>query len=572
MVIAENMESSEEARGIDAAMTLEMGKCIATFSQRPCISIILPTYNSNLSWLKEAISSVQKQIYSNWQLCIADDASTDPALKEYLASLESEDSRITLTFRANNGHISLASNSAIESAQGEWIAFLDHDDILAVDALFWVVFAINEKREARLIYSDEDKIDERGRKKHPYFKPDWNRRLFYSHNLITHLAVYHANLIRQVGGLRKGFEGAQDYDLALRCIEHISPEQIYHIPRVLYSWRIHAESTSKTAEAKPYAMLAGERALNQHFQRLGLGAKAELQGRGYRIHYSLPDTKPTVTIIIPTRNGLHYLEKAVSSIVSKTRYAGYGILIVDNGSDDEDTLAYLQRICAEPNVDVLREDREFNFSAINNRAVDLVSSDIIALLNNDVEVISPHWLEEMAGLALQPDVGAVGARLWYPDDTLQHGGIVLGLDIFAEHAHKGICRGDPGYVDRAIVAQEFSAVTAACLVVERAKYFEVGGLDEKNLKIAYNDIDFCLRLREMGYRNVWTPHAEMYHHESVSRGEDNTPDKWGRFQRELAYMQERWGYIAHNDPSYNPNLTLDSPNFGLAWPPRFSCL
>ena len=541
---------------------------ITAFAGKPLISVIMPVYNPRPAWLIAAIESVRRQIYPDWELCIADDASTDAAIRPILERYAKADRRIRVVFRETNGHISAASNSALNLARGDWVALLDHDDLLAEPALFWVAEAAGRHPEAQLIYSDEDKIDAAGRRCDPYFKCDWNLDLFYSHNLFSHLGVYRAALVRQIGGFREGFEGSQDYDLALRCIERLGPDAIHHIPRVLYHWRVHKESTAHDAAAKPYAMLAGERALNEHFRRRGLAARAELIGHGYRIRYPLPKAPPRVSLIIPTRNGLPLIRQCVESILEKTTYPNYEILIVDNGSDDPATLDYLAAIASEARVRIIRDDRPFNFSALNNAAVRQAEGVVVGLINDDIEVITPDWLGEMVSLALQPGIGAVGARLLYPNDTLQHGGIVLGLGGLAAHAHKYSRRCEHGYFGRASLVQGFSAVTAACLVIRKAIYEEVGGLNETDLAVAYNDVDFCLGVREAGYRNVWTPYAELYHHESASRGSENTREKQDRFAKEVAYMKARWGSLLLNDPAYSPNHTLDYEDFSLAWPSR----
>ncbi|RYH68012.1 MAG: glycosyltransferase family 2 protein [Alcaligenaceae bacterium] len=556
---------------VDDSSRAEMRRRIDAMPMRPLISIVMPTYNANSDWLRAAIESVRGQVYPHWQLCIADDASTSVEVRKTLSSY-ADDERIKVFFRPVNGHIVAASNSALEMATGDWIALMDHDDLLSEHALFWVADCINAKPDARLIYSDEDKIDESGRRSDPYFKCDWNIDLFYSHNMFSHLGVFDSALVRDVGGFQVGMQGSQDWDLVLRCLEKIEPSQVAHVPRVLYHWRVHAESTAQSADAKPYAALAGERALNEHFQRTGIRAAVEYIGSGYRVRYELPMALPLVSLIIPTRNALELTRQCISSIVERTTYSNYEIILVDNGSDDLDALAYFKTIETASNIRVVRDDGAFNYAAINNRAVALAKGEFVALVNNDIEVISPEWLTEMVSIALQPQVGAVGARLWYPNKTLQHGGVVLGIGGVASHSHKLVPQGNLGYFGRASLIQSFSAVTAACLVVRKNLYERVGGLDEKNLKVAYNDVDFCLRLREIGFRNVWTPYAQLFHHESATRGSDLTEEGLERLGIERTYMLQRWGNLLQYDPAYSPNLTLDGDDFSYAWPPRIEIL
>ncbi len=550
---------------------LELRALVEMMPRKPLISIVMPVYNSKPEWLIQAIESVRSQIYPRWELCIADDASTDKAIRPLLERYAKEDPRIKIVFRKQNGHISAASNSALELATGEWIALLDHDDLLAEHALFWVAEAIHRHPQSRLIYSDEDKLHESGKRFDPYFKCDWNVDLFFSHNLITHLGVYQADLLRKLGGFRLGFEGAQDYDLALRCIELIEPMHICHIPRILYHWRAHVKSTSlKSNKAKPYALPAGKKALDEYFARQGVNATAiELSDFGmYRVRYALPKVLPLVSLIILTRNKLPLLQKCVESILSKTTYPNYEILIVDNGSDEPAAIQGLKKMQSNPKIRVVRDDRPFNYSALNNAAVKLARGEVVGLLNNDLEVISSEWLSEMVSHVLRPGVGAVGAKLWYPNNRLQHGGVVIGLGGVAGHSHKHLPQINPGYFCRAILIQSFSAVTAACLVIRKSLYMKVGGLKELDFGVAFNDVDFCLRIREAGYRNIWTPYAELYHHESATRGFEDTPEKKARFAKEIQCMKQRWGDELLNDPAYSPNLTLDYEDFSLAWPPR----
>ncbi|MCI8210921.1 glycosyl transferase family 2 [Pseudomonas sp. S25] len=546
----------------------EITEHIRTWEKQPLISIIMPVFDPPLDLLRAAVDSVRYQLYPHWELCIADDASTDLDVRQYLEQLQHDDPQIKVVFREHNGHICAASNSAIELARGDYLALMDNDDLIAEHALYWVARAVVENPEVGLIYSDEDKIDLLGKRSSAYFKPDWNAFLFRSQNMICHLGVYRRDVVERVGGFRLGFEGAQDYDLAMRCAEQLKPDQIFHIPRVLYHWRIHEGSTAQGGDQKPYAAEAGLKALNEHLQRQSMSAHAELLPMGmYRVRHRLPDVLPLVSLIIPTRNAHVLVKQCIDSIRQLTTYENYEIILVDNGSDDEESLRYFAELEGEADVLVIRDERPFNYSALNNLAVRQARGELVGLINNDIEVISPQWLEEMVSLALLPGVGAVGARLWYPDDRLQHGGVIVGIGGVAGHSHKCLPRGEYGYFCRASLIQEMSAVTAACMVIRKSVFEQVNGLDEVNLKVAFNDVDFCLRLREAGYVNVFTPFAELYHHESATRGAEDTRRKKKRFKREIDYMLARWPEIKV-DYAYNPNLTLDHEDFGLAWPPR----
>lgn len=553
---------------LDDAKRAAIRARISTFQNPPLISVIMPTYNPKVDWLVAAIESVRSQLYPNWELCIADDVSTDPEIRPLLEKYAHEDARIKVVFREQNGHISAASNSALQLTTGEWVALLDHDDVITEHALYCVASAIIENPSIRLLYSDEDKIDDHGRRHDPYFKCDWNIDLFYSQNMFSHLGVFHKPLLNKVGGFRLGIEGSQDYDLVLRCIEHIDAKAIHHIPRVLYHWRVHATSTAAGNDAKPYAIVAGERALNEHFGRMNMAASAEWWECGYRVHYKLPELLPLVSLIIPTRNGLHLIRQCIDSILDKTLYPNYEIIVVDNGSDDPGALQYFDTLRLHERIRVIRDDRPFNYSALNNAAVAQARGEIVGLINNDIEVIDFVWLSEMVSLAIQPGVGAVGAKLLYPTNTLQHGGVLLGVGGVAGHANKDAPQPCYGHFCRTRLIGSFSAVTAACLLIRKSIYLEVGGLNERDLSVAFNDVDFCIRVREAGYRNVWTPYAQLYHHESATRGTEDNPAKQARFASEVHYMMRRWGALLTSDPAYNPNLTIEHENFGLAWPPR----
>ncbi|WP_019568670.1 glycosyltransferase [Thioalkalivibrio sp. ALMg13-2] len=552
---------------LDDADRAAIRQRLENIEAQPTISVLMPVYNPNPEWLHEAIESVRKQLYPDWELCIADDASTDPNVRDLLQRYVDEDSRIKLALRESNGHISAASNTALELAQGEWVVLLDQDDLLAEDALYHLVACIEEFPEARMIYSDEDKIDEHGQRFGPYFKTDWNPYLFLSQNMFSHLGAYQRDLVVTQGGFREGYEGAQDYDLALRCSAAVHSDQIVHIPHVLYHWRAHDKSTASGAQAKPYAMEAGAKALAEHVCSRAPGSEVKMMPHGYHVRFALPKEPPAATLVIPTRNRVDLLRRCVESILARTDYPNYQILIVDNGSDDPATLDYLSEV-ESSRVRVVRDDGPFNFSAINNRAIQKIDSPIIGLINNDTEVRHPNWLTDMVGYALQSDVGAVGARLLYPGGTIQHAGITIGVGGVAANAHRGLSESSFGYMGRAGLSGQYSAVTAACLVIRRDVYQEIGGMNEECLAVAFNDVDLCLRLAERGYRNVLVPTAVLYHHESATRPREDQGEPSKRFAQEVGYMESRWKEWLQADPMYNPNLSLDSASFPLSWPPR----
>ena len=539
---------------------------------QPLISIVMPVFNTPPRLLRRCIDSVLAQAYPHWELCIADDASSRPHIRKLLQEYSAKDSRIKVTYREINGHISEASNSALALASGDWVALLDHDDELPPHALYIVAKAINERPDAALFYSDEDKIDEEGHRYDPYFKPDWNPDLFYGQNTISHLGVYKTGLIREIGGFRKGLEGSQDYDLALRCVENVGADQVVHIPRVLYHWRAVPGSTALGGHEKSYAALAGKKALEEHFSRIGKDVEVQILSGGYRVKYARSEAaRPKVSLIIPTRDRVELLRMCVESILARTKYSNYEIVIVDNQSQEPETHAYFRRLSNNPKMKIVTYDAPFNYSTINNTAVAASDGEFIGLVNNDIEVISPDWLDEMVSHARREDIGAVGAMLYYPNNTIQHAGVVLGVGGVAGHVHAGKPRGFSGQMSRATLVQNLSAVTAACLLVRRETFDAVGGLDPR-LEVAFNDVDFCLRVRELGLRNLWTPFAELYHHESASRGYEDTPEKQQRFLREVALMIDRWGKALKRDPAYNPNLTLERYDFSLSSAPRISSL
>ncbi|MEP6698572.1 MAG: glycosyltransferase [Verrucomicrobiota bacterium] len=539
--------------------------------RKPLISVIVPVYNPDLKFLEAAINSVRSQVYDAWELCLADDASTDADVRPFLEEMARSDTRVLTSFRESNGHIAACSNTALALGSGEWCALLDQDDALAPHALAAIACEIAEHPAAGIIYSDEDKIDAEGVRSTPYFKGDWNHELFLGQNFINHLGVYRASLLQEVGGFREGFEGSQDYDLALRCIERLSGEQIRHIPRVLYHWRMGEGSVAGDPTAKPYAQEAARRAIAEHLDRRGLAARVEAcpeKAESHRAIYEVAEPRPLVSMVIPTRDRIDLLRRCIDSIRERTDYAPIEFVIVDNGSTESETGDYLRALEKEIGARIVRDAGEFNFSRLINHGAREATGGLLALVNNDIEVENRDWLREMVSHAVRPEIGAVGARLWYPDGTLQHGGVVAGLGGIAGHAMYRIPRGHPGYFNNMFIAHYCSAVTAACLVVRKAVYEQAEGFDEVNLPISFNDIDFCLRLRALGLQNLWTPYANMVHHESASRGHHTAPEEQAQFFGEAVFMQEKWAPELFHDPFYNPNLTLNWPGFDLAFPPR----
>ncbi len=545
----------------------------------PLISIIVPTYNTNSTHLRECIESVRRQRYQNWELCISDDCSSSKHIHSILRDYQSRDHRIKLIIRKSNGHICKASNDALNLATGEYVALLDHDDILSDNALYWVARELQKKPYANLIYSDEDKIDDNGARSCPHFKPAFNLDLLLSYNFISHLGVYRRDVITKIGGFRAGLEGSQDHDLALRTVLESSSDQIVHIPRVLYHWRAHPESTASTPDSKDYTTESGLKAvqhyLDKQHERGGVEATARVQAKNrFYCQWQMPKEQPSVELIIPTRDQAEVLKLAINSIISKTDYQDYTITIVDNQSTQSSTRKLFEKITAKhpEKIKIIKYNKKFNYSAINNFAVARSRADIIVLVNNDVEVISKNWLSEMVSHASRPDVGCVGAKLYYSNGTIQHGGVIIGIGQVAGHAHKYFPGDSPGYVDRLQYAQQVTAVTAACLAIRRNIYNNVGGLNEQDLTIAFNDIDFCLRVHARGFRNIFAPKAELYHHESISRGSEDSPEKQKRFKREIDYMLRQYDIQDNEElPSdifYNPNLTKIHENFDINTSPK----
>ncbi len=537
--------------------------CLA-LAYQPLVSVIVPVYNPEQNFLRQAIESVIAQAYPNWELCLADDCSTKPYVKEILTEYAAKDERIKIVLRQENGHICHASNSALEIATGEYIALLDHDDLLAPHALAEVVKLLNQHPEADFIYSDEDKVDEHNIHKDPYFKPDWCPDSFLSRMYTCHLGVYRRSLVTEVGNFRVGFEGSQDYDLVLRVTEKTN--NIFHIPDVLYHWRIHFQSTAAYAEAKPYAYDAGQKAIFEAIARRGepgeVIIKPDFPGV-YTIRYQIKEPK-LVSIIIPTKDLGATLDVCLRSIFTKTTYPNYEVIVIDNGSVEPETQdCFLSWQQQQPDrFQVYQYNIPFNYSQINNYGVEKARGDYLLFLNNDTEIITPDWLEAMVEQAQRPSIGAVGSLLLYPDDTVQHAGVVLGIGGVAGHSHKNFHVSQSGYISQLVSTNNYSAITAACLMCRRGVFESVGGFEEQ-LAIAFNDVDFCLKIISHGYRNIYLPHVALYHYESKSRGYEDTPAKQTRFAGEINYMRQKWQELCDRDPCYNPNLTKTHEDYSL---------
>jgi len=538
---------------------------IDILTDQPLISIIMPVYNTELHHLDAAIESVSRQIYKNWELCICDDGSNDPDIRKTLEKWVGKDDRIKLVFHEENGHIVKATNSAFGLATGTWIAMMDHDDVISENALAEIIIAINNNPDCQIIYSDEDKIDETGQRIDPHFKPDFSPELFRSMNYFNHLTVHRADNIRAVRGWDNDYIGSQDYDLNLKIWEKVDDVQIVHIPKILYHWRQSTGSTAIHETEKNYALNAGRKALEAHLERSKIAADVTVvpDAPYFRVHYAVQHPPPLVTLIIPTKDKAGLLKTCISSILEKTTYSNYEILIVDNGSREAETHRYFKRLSSNKKIRIIEFNGPFNFSAINNYAVGYANGEIVGLVNNDIKVITPDWLTEMVSWAQQDRVGCVGAKLYYANDLIQHAGVIVGLGGVAGHSHKYFQRDDPGYFHRLKLCQNLSAVTAACLVIRKSIYQEVGGLNEEYLAVAYNDVDFGLKVKDAGYVNVWTPFAELYHFESISRGSENSPEKIKRYNSEVEYMLKTWGGDLKIDPYYSPNLTPNLEDFSL---------
>lgn len=525
-------------------------------------SIVVPLYNTPEKFLHEMIRSVIDQTYANWELCMADgsDAAHD-SVEKICRQYMRKDPRIKYRRLEQNLGISGNTNACLEMAAGDYIGLFDHDDLLHPAALHEVMRVICEQ-DADFIYTDENTFHEKPEDAFcPHFKPDYAPDTLRSYNYICHFTVFSRELLDEVGKFRREFDGSQDYDMVLRLTEKAS--KIVHIPEILYFWRAHSGSVADGISAKPYTLDAARRALREHLDRVGLVGEVEDSSipSTYRIKYAISGC-PKVSIVIPNMDHADTLRTCISSILEKTTYKNFEIVIIENNSKKEETFAYYDELKTDPRIQIVTWEGKFNYSAINNFGVrEAATGEYILLLNNDIEVITPDWLQEMLMFAQRPDVGAVGAMLYYPDDTIQHAGVILGVGGVAGHAHKYFPRGDFGYMSRATIAQDLSVVTAACMLLPRHVWQEIGGLDE-TFEVAFNDVDMCMRIRKAGYLIVWTPFAELYHYESKSRGAEDTPEKRKRFEGEVRRFQERWEReLAEGDPYYNPNLTLVREDF-----------
>ncbi len=530
------------------------------FAKQPKISIVVPLYNTDENFFLELLNSVLVQTYSNWELCFADGSQER---NDTIYAMCSRCSKVRYRFLGENKGISENTNLAIEMAQGDYIAFLDHDDTLPPFALYEIVKTINDKPETEFIYSDEDKIDEKGERFHPYFKPDFSPETLECHNYITHFVVIKRTLLDQIGKLNSQFDGAQDFDFVLRATENT--KHIDHIPKVLYHWRAHQKSTAKVADTKNYAYEAGVKVIAEHLKRTGKEAIVKNPGEVpgiYQVKYAVKG-KPKVSILIPNKDYYQGLKKCLKSILTLTTYENYEILILENNSTEKETFAFYKTIQQNPKIRVLEcKEKEFNYSKIINFGVKNATGDFILQLNNDTKLLTPDWLEILLGYAQNKEIGAVGARLYYADKSIQHAGIAYGIAGKAGNLLVGLPYGTHDPFGREAATRNVAAVTGACLFCRREIYDEVGFMAETLFKVAFNDVDFCLKILEKGYRVVYNPYIELIHYESKTRGYEDTPEKKARFEEETQNFQTKWNHLLQKgDPYYNPNLSHADGNF-----------
>ncbi len=535
-----------------------------TMTYKPKISIIMPVYNAPVRYLKEAIDSVTNQLYPNWELCIADDCSTGSKVQKVLHVYSVKDARIKVHYRTENGHISATSNDALSLTTGEYVLLMDHDDLITKNCLWEIVKALNQRPETDILYSDEDKIDDVRYHQNAHFKPDWAPDHLLSRNYMGHVTVLRKSLLEKIGGFRLGFEGSQDYDLMLRATEQTN--KIVHIPKVLYHWRIHQYSAAQGEDVKPYAYVAAKKALDEALVRRGLKGEVKyLSGlRGYRIDYAVIK-QDLVTIIIPTKDQTALLKNTIDSILSITAYKQYEIIVLNNNSTSKEFYAWADEYTKKyPDlIQVVEAHFPFNFSRLMNIGAGLAKGAHLLLLNNDVEVIHADWLEIMVSYSQQERIGAVGVKLLYPDDTIQHAGVIIGLGGIAGHSFVGAYKDDAGYFNYIQSVNNYSAVTAACLMCRKEVFDAVGGMDEI-FEVEYNDVDLCLKMMEAGYNNVYLPQVELYHYESATRGHPHqSKPSYERHLKEMKLFKDKWQHVIDHDPFYNTNLVLGAHDFSM---------
>ena len=531
-------------------------------TEKPLFSIIMPVFNPPRKFFEEALKSVINQVYTNWELCIADDKSTHPHVHEIIEYYSKRFPQIKVHINEKHSHISETSNNALKLAEGEFIVLLDHDDLLRPHSLLRFAQVISNNKSLKLIYSDEDKIDTKGLRYNPYFKPDWNPDLLLAQNYICHLTCIRKNLVNRIGNFKQGFEGSQDWDLFLRTTETLNDSEILHIPEILYHWRATDSSTASKLNNKDYALKSAIKALNQHHTRMKTCGTPKVLKNGYfKTNYCL-QKKLKCSIIIPTCNGGSVLERCLTSIYKNSNSSKFEIILIDNGSNCSKTLSLLSNFNDEhKNFKIIKDHSSFNYSALNNKAVKNCNNDILIFLNDDTEILTQNWLDDLMNNAARSRIGAVGAKLLYPNGTIQHAGVILGIGGVAGHAFRSMQKDTPVQMNRANISQNLSAVTGACLAVEKSKFESVMGFDEKYLKVAFNDIDLCLKLLAKGYKNLYLPQVILTHYESYTRGYEDTESKKKRFHNEVMVMKKRWGGLISEDPSYNPNLCLVSEQF-----------
>ena len=529
----------------------------------PLISVAVPAYRTPPGFLEQMILSVKEQTYPHWELCIVNASRGEDGMEQVLGRYAGGDERIRVKNLEENLGIAGNTNEALEMARGEFVGLLDHDDLLAPQALFRIAEALTADPQADAVYTDEDKVTtDLSEHFQPHFKPDFNLDLLRSNNYITHFFVVRTRLAREAGGFRREFDGAQDYDFIFRCTEEA--KKVLHVPEVLYHWRTHKASTADNPASKMYAFEAGKRAIEAHLARCGQEGTVSLRKDlgFYRVEYPVQG-EPLVSILIPNRDQKETLEKCLNSIWEKSTYNNYEILIVENNSSSPEIFNYYREIEKRPGVRILTWKEGFNYSAINNFGEKSAAGDYLLFLNNDVEVINPRWIEELLGNCQRKEVGIVGAKLYYPDDTIQHAGTVIGIGGIAGHAFLNMPRSRTGYLHKASLQMDLSAVTAACMMMKRQVFKQLGGFEER-LSVAFNDVDLCLRTVQVGYLVVYNPEVELYHYESKSRGAEDSEEKVRRFQEEIEFMRCRWmDLLKKGDPYYNRNLTLSKWNYSL---------